>query len=439
MILNSRITLAIASFAAVCVSAAAVAPTQAQQAPAQQGPIQQRSVRGAAPNQANAPSVRRTPVRTAQAGQVQRAPRVTDGLKPQGAVPQNPAGQRAVSPNQLQRQMNQRQVIQGQPPKQLQRAGQQRNLMVKAAPFKLTPAEKKRVDDLLGFWEFSSGKVQTYTTKFERLEFDPVFGPKDPRTPRTRGFGVIRYSAPDKGEFKLETIGEYTPPKKAGANTYPQKPVQFDEHWICDGKSVYEFNTKTKQLIETKLPPEMQGKRIADGPLPFMFGAKKAELLERYWIREIKNAKPGQYVLDIYPKRREDALNYSRVSVIIAEDDFLPMALQIFPPNFDRKLNPAKTVYAFKDRQTNKPLHRTQQFFNRFVSPKPPIGWKKVVSNVGQPVPPANVQLAPRPRAATPQAVKPQAAQVRGPQPRATATRPRAAVSSGQPTGKASR
>ena len=403
-------TVAVSMIAAVWVLVSASvgqSQTNAQQVPRQRLPAQ-------GPNTARVPNVvqgaQRAPVGSAPAGQFN--PR---------SVPQGTAGQR-VPPNQLQRQP--------------QQPGRPQRLMVQAAPFKLTPAEKKRVDDLLGFWEFSSGKIQTYTTKFERLEFDPVFGPKDPRTPRTRGFGVIRYSAPDKGEFKLETIGEYVAPAKPGADTHPLKPVQFDEHWICDGKAVYEFNSKTKQLVETKLPPDMQGKRIADGPLPFMFGAKKAELLERYWIREIKNAKPGQYKLEIYPKRREDAMNYSRVMVIIAENDFLPMALQIFPPNYDPKKNPARTVYAFKDRQTNKPQHRAQQFFNRFVSPKPPIGWKKVVSGAGQPVPPGNVQQrAPQPQQGAPQR--------RVPQRRATATNRTpslpATATNRQPTGNAPR
>ncbi len=326
-------------------------------------------------------------------------------LNPQGAR----NGQQVTN-----RQPNNRQAdVQRQSPNAQQALiKRQPNLMVQAAPFPLTPEEKERVDQLLEFWEYSSNKVQTYSTRFERIEFDPVFGPKDPNTPKTQGMGTIRYSAPDKGEFKLESLGVYTPPTTPGAKPqYPQKPVEFDEHWICDGLSVFEFNSKAKQLIETKLPPEMQGQRIADGPLPFMFGAKKDELKQRYWIREMKNSKPGQYSLTVYPKRRDDAMNYSRVSVIIAESDFLPHALVTYPPNHHAKMNPARTVYVFKDRQVNKPLHRGQQFFNRFVSPKPPIGWKKVVSNAGQ---------AP--------------ATIDGQPPRATATKPRSTANRPEPT-----
>ena len=288
------------------------------------------------------------------------------------------------------------------------------SLVVKTAPFRLSPQEQKRVDEILAYWEVVSDKVHTYTAKFQRNEYDPVFGPKDPKTPRTVGEGIIRYSAPDKGEFKLDTIGQYTPPTKPGGQPqYPKKPVEFDEHWICDGTSIYEFNTKTKQLIETKLPPDMQGQHIADGPLPFMFGAKKEKLKARYWIRELKPPadKVGQYRLEVHPKLREDAMNFSRVGVILDEKQYLPIALQIYPPNYDARKNWARTVYIFTDRQVNSPIDRGRQFLDRFISPKPPLGWKKVVSNYGQPVgPPAS-----------------------GPTPRNTATKP---LRPGQPSDR---
>ena len=263
------------------------------------------------------------------------------------------------------------------------------NLLVRTAPFRLSAVEQKRVDQILEYWESRSEKVQTYSARFTRWEYDPVFGPKNPLHARTKGEGIIRYGSPDKGEFKLETLGDFTPPQKAGAPPqYPQAKVEFDEHWICDGKSIYELNSKQKQLVETKLPEDMQGKQIADGPLPFMFGATKAKLNARYWIREIKPPadRKGQYWLEVFPKRPDDAVNFSRVMVILDEKHFLPMAVQIYSPNYDARKNWARTVYQFTDRQVNNPIHRGRKFIDRFISPKPPLGWKKVVANFGQPV-----------------------------------------------------
>ena len=84
---------------------------------------------------------------------------------------------------------------------------------------------------------------------------------------------------------------------------FEMAPGTMGEHWVCDGNSVYEINHQTKQLIETKLPPDMRGKAIAEGPLPFMFGAKKDTIRARYWIREIPRKQAADpYHLEFVPK-----------------------------------------------------------------------------------------------------------------------------------------
>ena len=143
------------------------------------------------------------------------------------------------------------------------------------APFQLSPNEQKRLGDLLSYWEAQSSKVRTFRCRFELRKIDTVFGP--PRDPISVSRGVIRYSAPDKGIFRVEEVGEYTPPGEAGQEpTYPMRPVDSATHWVCDGGSVFEFNAAQKQLIERRLPPDLQGQHIADGPLPFIFGSTRA-------------------------------------------------------------------------------------------------------------------------------------------------------------------
>ena len=82
-------------------------------------------------------------------------------------------------------------------------------------------------------------------------------------------------------------------------------PIEEDraDHWICDGKSVFQYIPKQKKLVEHKLPPDMQGKSIVDGPLPFLFGAEAKKLRQRYWLRivtppNIKN----QVWLEAFPR-----------------------------------------------------------------------------------------------------------------------------------------
>ena len=95
------------------------------------------------------------------------------------------------------------------------------------------------------------------------------------------------------------------------------------EHWVCDGKSVFEFNHKAKQLIETTLPPELRGKAIADGPLPFMFGAKAESIKNRYWIRQLeREGEQAPWRLEFVPKFR--GADYSRIRLSLDAARFLP-------------------------------------------------------------------------------------------------------------------
>ena len=262
-------------------------------------------------------------------------------------------------------------------------------------PFQLTAGEKQHLDQVLGYWQGRSGKVKTYECEFTRWEYDSVFGPTDPRMAKTKADGRIRYAAPDKGEFKVESIGEFNPAQLNPPQKFNMKPSDHDEHWICDGRSVFELNGTTKTLREERLPPEMQGQSITAGPLPFMFGAKKDELLARYWMKEIMPPKErkGEYWIEARPKFRDDAANFQKIIVILDEKNFLPVAMQVFPPTWDGKNNWSRSVYAFSNRTFNNPLQLGQKFLGFFISPKVPRGWKKVVNNLG--VPPRVTPQAP--------------------------------------------
>jgi len=270
-------------------------------------------------------------------------------------------------------------------------------------PFQLGQAEKERLEKVLGFWEQRSSQVKTYSCKFKRWDYNSVFGPKDPNAAAAIYDGTIRYASPDKGEFHVNTIAKYQAGKNGGPPQFIPERAEHEEHWICDGRSVFELNGKTKQLIEERLPPDMKGNAIADGPLPFMFGAKKEKLMARYWLRELQppeNSK-GQYWIEARPKTRGDAANFQRVTVILDEKEFLPMAMQIFPPGWNGRQNWTRQTYRFDDRKVNDPLQRGQDWLGQFISPQLPRGWKRVVNNFG--VPQQNRPV----RTATPPAAQP--------------------------------
>lgn len=218
------------------------------------------------------------------------------------------------------------------------------------APFQLTPQHQAYLDRVLQAWEQRSSNVKTFECDFTRWEYDPVFGDAD--KPKHTDTGHIKYAAPDKGRFEVE--GDRA------------------EKWICNGKSIFEYNHTKKQLIEYKLPPHMQGKAIANSPLPFIFGAKADELRRRYFMRVVTPADvKGQIWLEAYPKLQQDAANFKRTELILTGKDMTPHALQIYLPNGKNR-----TVYQFSNIVINNPL----RFFkgDPFHALTPPF-WKKIV------------------------------------------------------------
>jgi len=264
------------------------------------------------------------------------------------------------------------------------------------APFApLAEDHQKYLDDILKFWEQSSSDIKRYTCKFERWEYEPVFGPPD--TYKTYSTGNIKYEAPDKGLFQVEKIRHYTPPKNKGEDPkYVTRPDDFGDHWICDGQSVFEFNYPKKQLIERQLPPDMRGQAIADGPLPFLFGAKADKIKERYWVRVVTPADAkGEYWLEAFPKSRSDAANFKKIEIIIDEKDFLPKAIQVFYPGYDPKSNPVRAVFMFAERKKNglilDPLGLWTKSFHKPPTPK---GWEKIVEKYPTDEPPVPAKTA---------------------------------------------
>jgi len=259
--------------------------------------------------------------------------------------------------------------------------------------FLLKPSEQKVIDEMLAFWERKTSSIRTLQAEFGRWVYDPVFGPKDPNIAKTFTTGEIRYAAPDKGMIRERALSpatgsgvyEYDKAMAAQGAKWPYKQKEVvGEHWVCDGKSVYEFNHDSKELVETVLPPDMQGKAIAEGPLPFMFGAKAATIKERYWIRQLKRdpQKNEPYHLEFVPKQR--GAEFSRVRIKLDPEKFLPVEMVLYDLNLEQG---GRSAYAFKNMQANGATNSVKNLFGGFVSPKTPLGWKKIVHDIGNSAP----------------------------------------------------
>ena len=244
-------------------------------------------------------------------------------------------------------------------------------------PPALSPPEQAQLDQLLAAWEARNAAVKTWSCTFTKWEYNAWSPPDDKggRAAFIESKGELKYAAPDKGLFRVKESMQWSPE----ARRYEVRGGDAGEHWVCNGESIYEFRHTEKQLRETKLPPEMRGKAISDGPLPFVFGAKADTLKKRYWMRIITPRDVGDQIwLEALPRFQADAANFSKVELILQARDLMPFAIQIFKPG-----GQDRDVYQF-DRNTNI-IDKGLDLFRDFARPATPFGYTHVVEDPNAP------------------------------------------------------
>ena len=134
------------------------------------------------------------------------------------------------------------------------------------------------------------------------------------------------------------------------------KDPEQSEQWLCDGKSIYQFDYPKELVTEFVMPPELQGKGIGDGPLPFVFGVEAQKLKQRYFMRIITPPDVQNEVwLEAFPRYQQQAAEFSKVQVILQiagpTKALLPYAIQIYSPN-----GKDRTVYQLQNPEINPPV-----------------------------------------------------------------------------------
>jgi TIGR03009 family protein len=268
-----------------------------------------------------------------------------------------------------------------------------------AAPFQLAPEQQQFIDQLLAAWEQQSTKIKTFEANFTRWEYTPLFGPKGQNGQLMASVisrGEIKYMQPDKGAFKVSEAHVWNPQN----SRYNRAAGQHNEHWICDGRVIWEMNEQKRQVIENPIPAEMQGKHIADGPLPFLlFGAEATKLKARYFLRERTDARYTQdeIWLEAYPRWRNDAANFKNAQLIMKRAKFQPYALRLYSPN-----GKDYTVFEFTNITLNNPFFPPKGL----SQPDVPRGWQLVRQQM-PPAGPGAGQLSPQPQVQRPRVDNP--------------------------------
>lgn len=254
----------------------------------------------------------------------------------------------------------------------------------------LSPEQQAALDRLLAAWETRNASVTTWSCGFYKWEYN-AWSPADAAGKRlafTEATGELKYAAPDKGLFRIKESKQWNPDRRR----YETKAGEAGEHWVCNGTSIYEFRHAERQLRETKLPPEMRGKAITEGPLPFVFGAKAETLKKRYAMRIITPAGVTDQVwLEALPRFQADAANFSKVELILQARDLMPFAIQLYKPG-----GQDRDVYQF-DPKTSL-IDRGLDMIRDFSRPVTPLGYTFIVEDAaGGSAPPP-----PPPRSAGP-------------------------------------
>lgn len=252
-------------------------------------------------------------------------------------------------------------------------------------PFTLTPQQAADVDRLLARWEAWNAGLKTFDCQFKRWTYDIVFGP--PGQAKYIDVGTIKYAAPNRLLLRVDRT------EKDGREI----PIDDNraEHWVFNGKSVFNFDPDRERLLEYRLPTEIAERQLVDGPLSFgfviaifnqwlhggptcryPFAATADQLKRDYYIREVPCVNPpGMVSLEAYPRTRHIANCLSKLALIFNANDMSPFALKIVQPN-DRDY----TVYQFFNAAANAPVPQDAE--DPF-QPEPPPGWTKLVE--GQP------------------------------------------------------
>lgn len=242
----------------------------------------------------------------------------------------------------------------------------------------LTAAEQQYIDQVLLVWEKSTSQINTFECKFKRW----VYNPNTHEThPESISEGEIRYKSPDKGSFKENSRVTFAGMKPEGSPDYKVNPrMPHGDWWVCDGEWVHQLDRNDKKAVRTQLPPDLRGNNIPLSPLPFLFGVKANEVKARYFIRAIAPPEGNNDVwVEAWPKRADDAGNYSRVQIVLDRSDNLPKGMFLFMPNWTPEAK-HRELYEFSGKQVNSVLDRIKQsiFMQSFIETKVGSDWQVI-------------------------------------------------------------
>lgn len=184
--------------------------------------------------------------------------------------------------------------------------------------------------------------------------------------------GYFYYEAPDKGRLDLDTVEinqkMLAARQKKGAKVRRKNGEPFkletglSEKWVCDGQRIINIEVDSKSAEVHKLPEELQGRNIMNGPLPFLFGLPPLRAVNRFTLNLIRlpSEQSPFAILKAQPKRPDDASSWQEAEVILDTRTGLPAHVRLLRPSGKQE-----DVYSFSSLRVNRPGGRIFEFFGR--------------------------------------------------------------------------
>jgi TIGR03009 family protein len=250
------------------------------------------------------------------------------------------------------------------------------------APFPpLTAEEQQRVDQLLGAWEAKTKQTERYRCEFKRWEYDNT---------KAQGgnayrfsMGELRFEVPDSGLFDEKSVVVFNGIDEQNNPKFdPDLDAAFK--WVCDGQATYEFDHRLKQVTRRALASNETGLALADSYIPFMFRLDAAQMKERFWIREMAqdpNQPVTDYALEVFPRQRDLAANYTNIQIVLDGETFLPEAIVLFFPTHNPQGGvDRREIFTFEKMKLNGDLNWVKQNIlkQQFIEADVPRGYQVV-------------------------------------------------------------
>jgi TIGR03009 family protein len=236
-----------------------------------------------------------------------------------------------------------------------------------------------QVEALLEKWSQRTKEIKRLQGRHVRMTREFSFGTESVAQ------GQFYVETPDKGRIDVEPYDKKLKPgatiERVGPNRQKVeltvKSDSMHSRWICDGNEIKVIDDDHKTYDAVKIPPNQRGENIMDGPLPFLFGMPPEKAKARYWFKYLgQDPKNGGYAIEVKPKLKQDAVDWSLARLLLDRKTFLPMDVIL-----TNAAGSTETEYRFGDLQINRIRFI---FWTDPFNPSLAIyGYKRSVHNVG--------------------------------------------------------